>query len=510
MNAMGWSILIRGYLLLPIIPILVSIGTATIGASAAAALGTTLTATIGALAVGFGALTLVNSLSGIFTGVGQQGVTVPAVGGDEPWRHCVGQSLTSGTITHRNSSGDDNRWLFESRALSYGPIDEIVAIYINNLEVQFESSQDDTNGGFEVDTDPYADNEIAYMTWGLGLPGEPVDGMGIRWGDFQFTDRHQPFAYLNSRYKRADEWEGSVPRITALVRGRKIYDPRNISHNPNDEMTWDWSDNPALIAAWYVTQPWSFDAGFDDVDWASVVTAANVCDELVTVPGGTEKRYRMGGTIFENADRINQLTSIVQSMSGEFLTPRKSGLWVFFAGAYAAPVIDIGPDDIIQCETFSPHFTKDQRVNVVHGLFQSEDDNYQSVAYPTVTNATAIAMEGEEIETTLDFEYVQSHTQAQRIASITVMRSQFQTRWNGRLKLIGHALNPGDRVRLTDTNYEPLMVNKIMRVLEMEFEDAGVMVKLIEDDPEIWAPPAYQSMTPTRPFNNLRPGVVTP
>ena len=489
----------------PAIPILVAAGTAAIGTAAAAAVGTAITAGIGAVVLVSTALTLVSALRGILTSSREQGQTVPAVGADQPLRHVVGRTRNSGQLIGRHSSGDDNEWLFEARVMSFGPIIWIVGIYINGDLVTLETSEDETNEGFEVRTNPYND-EICYITTGRGLPSEPVDGMGRTFGDFQLTHRHQPFAYINSRYKTDDAWENNLPRLTALIDGRYIFDPRNTNHDINNEMSWGFSDNPALIAAWYVMQPWTFNAGFDDIDWDAIRVAANICDEVVPSPEGNENRYRMGGVFFENGDKNQMLLSIVRAMGGDYLQPKKTGKWVFYAGAYAEPVLVIQPGDIIYCDEYSPYAEKNTRINTIHGQYQSARDNYQSVGYPTVNNDAALEREGEAIESTLDLEYVQSEFQAQRIAAIQVAATNYQRRWRGRLKIIGYALVPGQRVILNDTNYEPEMVGITMRVVRTEYDGIEVTVTLREDSPEIYEAPVLNTATSTTPFNNLPTG----
>lgn len=67
------------------------------------------------------------------------------------------------------------------------------------------------------------------------------------------------------------------PRISAQLRGLKLYDPRTTLTA--------WSENPALALAHFITNPLGWNRA---VDWASVTEAANYCDEMVGSPA--EKR----------------------------------------------------------------------------------------------------------------------------------------------------------------------------------------------------------------------------
>lgn len=75
------------------------------------------------------------------------------------------------------------------------------------------------------------------------------------------------------------------PRFTAEIKGRKVYDPRTA--------TTVWSDNPALCLADFLSNS-TFGAG-KTIDWTSVTTAANFCDEMIGSPA--EKRCLLTFTI---------------------------------------------------------------------------------------------------------------------------------------------------------------------------------------------------------------------
>lgn len=80
------------------------------------------------------------------------------------------------------------------------------------------------------------------------------------------------------------------PRLEAIVRGRKLYDPRKDStnggagaHRLDNRATWQWSDNPTLAFADFSTQL----AGWG-VKWDSVAINANANDQLMS--DGQKKR----------------------------------------------------------------------------------------------------------------------------------------------------------------------------------------------------------------------------
>ena len=79
-----------------------------------------------------------------------------------------------------------------------------------------------------------------------------------------------------------------LPLVTAVVKGKKVYDPRTD--------TTAWSDNAALCVRDYITSAYGMQDS--DVDDTAFSVAANVCDEAIPLSGGgTEARYAMNGVV---------------------------------------------------------------------------------------------------------------------------------------------------------------------------------------------------------------------
>lgn len=69
------------------------------------------------------------------------------------------------------------------------------------------------------------------------------------------------------------------PRINALVKGLKVYDPRDGTQTLGNHSTYKWSDNPALCLADFISNT-TYGMGYGDaaIDWTSVTTIANLND----------------------------------------------------------------------------------------------------------------------------------------------------------------------------------------------------------------------------------------
>lgn len=116
--------------------------------------------------------------------------------------------------------------------------------------------------------------------------------------------------------------------ITALVRGRKLYDRRKDStaggsgtHLLASPATWEWSDNPALALADFCSNA-TYGAG-TAVDWSTVPAAANACDALVGAPA--EKR-RVMGLALTSASPVEDVAESLRAYAGCFLLPGVNGV----------------------------------------------------------------------------------------------------------------------------------------------------------------------------------------
>ena len=99
-----------------------------------------------------------------------------------------------------------------------------------------------------------------------------------------------------------------IPAVSAIIKGQKVYDPRNPDPVPANR--WAWSNNPALCILDYLTSkrygaqaryPERDDGVLEtsEIDEASFIAAANYCDMMVTtyMGGAMQKRFECNGWI---------------------------------------------------------------------------------------------------------------------------------------------------------------------------------------------------------------------
>ena len=108
------------------------------------------------------------------------------------------------------------------------------------------------------------------------------------------------YVYLQLRYLDTNmKFASGIPNVKALVRGRKVYDPRS-------GLT-AWSANWALVVRDYLTARHGLACAADEIHDASFTAAANVCDERVTVmprPRAFTATRESGELAFADADPL--------------------------------------------------------------------------------------------------------------------------------------------------------------------------------------------------------------
>lgn len=140
------------------------------------------------------------------------------------------------------------------------------------------------------------------------------------------------------------------PQFIAQIRGRKVYDPRDVGQLVNDRSTWLYSTNPALALADLESS--SLYGRGKSVDWSSVSTVADSCDELVQA---TEKR-RTIGLLINNQATVDTWVDTLSVYAGCFVI--NEGSTTKFVGNRPGSVTrSITDDDIVADKSGSPQIS---------------------------------------------------------------------------------------------------------------------------------------------------------
>jgi hypothetical protein len=243
-----------------------------------------------------------------------------------------------------------------------------------------------------------------------------------------------------------------------------------------------------FLLGWKINGKLSVGAGVPParIDMESFITAANICDEDITLAtGGTQKRYRTSATVSDEDGRMDTINTFLACMNG---TLRDSGGKLTLAllkNDLADPVLDFTDGD------FLGEFAWDQTGgglsqghNIIRGRFvdPSTQSLYQMAEYPEVSLPSP---DGIERVMTFDVPFVEDGRRAQRLAKQVLQRQQFRGQLSAEFNAKALGCEVGHIVTITLSalgfNEKPFrVISKEVRV------DGRVPLALLEESPLIY------------------------
>lgn len=211
-----------------------------------------------------------------------------------------------------------------------------------------------------------------------------------------------------------------------------------------------------------------------DIDWVHLSEFFEVTE---VVP-----KYTLNGSFTTDQGREEILNEMALSMAG-FVT--NSGQWQIVAGAWTAPVMDIGDDDLDgELELVQADSGFDDLMNGGKGVYFKEGSAIATEFEP-YQNMTLLAADGEPLWDETSFPFTNSETRARNLARIGVERSRSGQTINIPMMLHGWPLTVGDRVRVTNTEYG--LTLKTYRITGWNFGlSSPVSLSAQEDIPETY------------------------
>ena len=252
--------------------------------------------------------------------------------------------------------------------------------------------------------------------------GEFVSG----WGDGKWTAAHrlQGCAYIALRLDYSTKtYPNGLPNITAEIEGKDdILDPRTALRG--------YTANAALCLADYMSLD-RFGIGAvigaeDGIDSDALIEAANVCDEVVSKPGGgTEKRYECNGVVKLDVEPQGIMESMATAMAGTMAW--QGAAWKIHAGAYRTPAVALTMDDARGAVTLTTRRSRSDNCNAVRGQFVSPENEWQPDDFPAYESAVYLAEDqGERVYRDINLPFTTSSSCAQRLAKIELEKTRRQ------------------------------------------------------------------------------------
>ena len=278
----------------------------------------------------------------------------------------------------------------------------------------------------------------------LGASSDPTFSELSSVSNGLWTDSHKltniPAIYARLGYSN-DAFPNGIPNISAVVKGKKILDTRTGASS--------FSTNSALVLYDYLTSEFGLNCSTSEINTASYNTAANICDEDVSLKsGGTEKRYTTNGVVITSDTPESIIKSLLSAMGG--MLTYSNGQFFVKAGAFISPSDTLTDDDFVGSIQIVTKPSRRENFNAVKGQWIAEETNWQLADYPPITSTTFETEDGgERIFRELDLPFTNSNATAQRLAKLALFRSRQQIQLSGRMKLTAFKYDVGDTINIT-------------------------------------------------------------
>ncbi|MFQ2465242.1 phage tail tip protein [Aeromonas caviae] len=282
----------------------------------------------------------------------------------------------------------------------------------------------------------------------------------------------------------AEKFPSGLPNIKMEKFGAEVWDPRDGQVK--------FTDNAALVILDYYRR-W-LGVPDDELRLNEFIVAANICDELITLKDGTkEKRYAINGEFDLSEAPAKILEDMHMSCAGQ--PTYVSGMHGIVVGAYYGPASEDLFDHQLQGDIdLLPEPPASDRINTVVGTF-IDGETFQKMDFPAVKVAQWVEEDdGQELTEDLDFRFVTSPWQAQRLANILLRQRRTSRTITCSVNLSGWQYRPGSYLRL----YIPALgINGVeFRVVDWSFDLMdGVQLTLREESAAVWADAVGEPMT---------------
>ena len=278
-------------------------------------------------------------------------------------------------------------------------------------------------------------------------------------------------------------FQGGATQITVARKGKKLYDPRTGATV--------YSKNPALCVRDFLTGYYGYECGDADIDDAYTIAAANACDESITLTTNgtatTGARYTCNGQFTTDQALEEVLSDLCECMAGSAPYGAK---WMIQAGTWAPPVSLPGgggltDDDLSgEIEVVQAGPGVDELYNGCRAVYIPSDTSITTDAEP-YQNSTFVTADGRELWLDFSLPFTDNAARAKNLLRIFTERSRYAQIIRFPAKLRAWPLRVGDRVEVTNTEYN--FVRRVYRITDWQFGITSPVVLTLElDDPSVY------------------------
>lgn len=322
-----------------------------------------------------------------------QSTQIMVQGTSESQRIIYGEIQISGLFYPLGTTGTDNQYLHFIIVYAAHECDTLGDMQVMGEPATLDGSGNVTSGKYSGLMTVKSHNGA----WDQTVDIDIQSAFGTSFWPDTARLRGHAYDYVRIKYDQSVAGAG-IPNITRKIKGRKVYDPRDVTQDATDPTTWKWSANTALCnldwvmgvpmknGAGNIVRKFGFRADWSEIDSAAVVEAANICDEAITLADTTtENRYECNGMIQATSSRGDVQDALRSAMVGDVAFI--GGLWVIRAGAYRTPNATTLTEDDFRAGISNLQIkpARANTINGVKGTYVSPDNNWQAADAPAYT-----------------------------------------------------------------------------------------------------------------------------
>jgi hypothetical protein len=321
--------------------------------------------------------------------------------------------------------------------LNSRPSEAVTQVQINDTIFDFDGDLLDFAGPGATVDHPQLGGYVQFWA-GLGAQSGPPALFLSEWGDATATDRAKWWptdrwtgrTVLFARLERgpsssqSDRWRQFPPQVQAIGAWSRVWDPREAGQSATNPVTWTASANAWLCILDLLRRNPFAQLPLTDIDVDSFISAANEADEAVALKsGGTEPRYRLGGTVEYRPGLwfIDAARPLLAACGGDLML--SGGTVRAVTPRSRAPMLTVTNFLRDSGLSFAARTAERDMPRAVQGVWVQPQAKFSPASTDPINIAGRSWQPGQDKLQPLDLSLVNSGTQAQRLTQIAARRA---------------------------------------------------------------------------------------
>ena len=401
-----------------------------------------------------------------------------------PRQIIYGECRVGGTIVHMETTGTDNNLFHVVVVLSGHEIQSLESVRLNDTTLTTTSSTISGSTVFTATNSEFTNTEndnnfgsgrLVRFSFEDGSQ-TAANGYAVAQSSLASTDKFLDCAYVYLQMVfDPEKFGGGMPNMSFVVKGKKVFDPRNSSTA--------YSDNPALCIRDYLTDTTyglkALSSEINDTtNQGGVAAAANACEVDVTLADNstTENKYTANGFTNFGASGNGVIEGLLSAMAGKM--SYTNGQFNIFAGTTQTPSLTITDDNFLAPVNITTQGATGELYNTVKPIYVDSTNNYIAADAPVYQDSTFLTEDTpngtnsdkpnyvKQMEKQLPFTV--THTMAQRIGRLALNNQRLSTSISCLVDLSFMKLQPADWVYVTNDRLG--FSQKIFEVISVNME----------------------------------------